>query len=131
MESTTLKPCPFCGNEQLIISIIRLHDQTYCVECRPNCVLSMRFTDRIQQGQTKQQAIQKWNNRMVFITTHQQYKILPCPFCGKIGQKSRILNQYMAIRCPDHTCRGNFVNYAAFKHCTNDHQLERVWNKRK
>ena len=60
-EITNLKPCPFCGGEATLCSVVSMqHEICYVVKCDDlNCIMCAGGTLR----KTISQAIEAWNRR--------------------------------------------------------------------
>lgn len=61
---TELKPCPFCGSENIKLNHYKVKENDWWYIVCPNCEIAMDPW-RWNAGQTRMEAIEKWNRRAV------------------------------------------------------------------
>lgn len=58
-----LKPCPFCGFDNLEVEHIEWNSSGICTELKVLCMCGASVTTRSNSYVTKNDAIAKWNSR--------------------------------------------------------------------
>lgn len=71
MAESELKPCPLCGNDNIALEVIEPHTHSKWLkeqipdmpDCEGECFIECFECSCAVNGQTKEQAIARWNRR--------------------------------------------------------------------
>jgi hypothetical protein len=70
MAENELKPCPLCGNKNILLEVIEPHthsewlkEQIPIPDCEGECFIECGKCSCAVNGKTKEEAITRWNRR--------------------------------------------------------------------